>query len=355
MLSKITLKLTGASVLAMVIGAPAAFAQTATDVQGGQVVVEQEDATVDVTVPEPDVNVTQGAPVVTVDQPQPEITVVVPEPTVRVQQQAPIITIEQAQPQVTVVIPEPTVTIMVPEPEVDVATGEPIIDVDQPEPIVRFVRPEPKITIQEAEPNIQIERAEANVDVSTTDEAQIDVTQEDAQVNVQQADGANVVVEEATEEANVSVTGTSEADVTVDQGEARVVVEDFNADESGVIADADDRERYRSMAAERPIFGLTADELVGRNVLSENGEDVGEIDFVGRRGDTIVVIIGVGGFLGMGENEIALPIDQIELRDNEVILPGRTEAELKNMPEFNESEVQLLDPGMRLAEALNLD
>ena len=48
---------------------------TTVDTQGGQVVVEQEDATVNVTVPDPNVEVTQGQPVVTVEQPQSEITV----------------------------------------------------------------------------------------------------------------------------------------------------------------------------------------------------------------------------------------------------------------------------------------
>ncbi|KAA8612264.1 hypothetical protein AL037_07480 [Salipiger aestuarii] len=45
--------------------ASGAFAQTATtetDIQGGQVVVEQEDATVNVSVPDPDIDVTQGQP-----------------------------------------------------------------------------------------------------------------------------------------------------------------------------------------------------------------------------------------------------------------------------------------------------
>lgn len=348
--------LTSVSTLALVAAATVAFAQTATtDVQGGQVVVEQENATVDVTVPEPDVSVTQGAPVVTVEQPQPEITVVVPEPTVRVQQQAPIITIEQAQPQITVRIPEPIVTVMVPQPEVDVTTGEPLVDVDQPEPVVRFIRPEPRITIEESQPNIQIQRSEASVNVRQAEEAQVDVTQEDAQVNVEQAEGANVVVSEATQEAEVNVNASQAADVTVDQGEAQIRINDFNADEAGFMADDNDKERYRTMASERPIFGLTSEELVGRNVLTEAGEDVGEIDFVGRRGDTLVVIVGVGGFLGMGENEVALPIDQVELRDDVVILPERTQAELERMPEYNENEVQLLDPGMRLADSIGLD
>lgn len=46
----------------------------AADVAGGKVVFEQKDAEVDVKVPEPDVNVSQDAPVVTVEQGQPEVT-----------------------------------------------------------------------------------------------------------------------------------------------------------------------------------------------------------------------------------------------------------------------------------------
>jgi hypothetical protein len=276
------------------------------NVAGGQVVVEQEDAEVDVTVPEPDVNVSQDAPVVTVEQGQPEVTVAVPEPTVRVQQQAPIITVEQAQPQVTVRIPEPVVTVQVPKPQVDVETGEPIVDLEQPEPVVKFVRPEPKVTIEEAEA---------------------------PQVNVEGAEGAEIDVE---------------------QEQARVLMEDFNADEQGNMAE-EDRTRYQENVQRLPIFNLTAEELTGRSVATETGEDVGEIDFIGVRGDTVVAIIGVGGFLGMGENEVAIPVEKLIMREDEVIVPGVTEERLESMPEFNEAEVEILDPGMRLAESIGLD
>ncbi|UWR21239.1 PRC-barrel domain-containing protein [Sulfitobacter sp. S190] len=335
------------------------FAQSATGtdettvpVQGGQVVVEQEDATVNVTVPDPNVEVTQGQPVVTVEQPQPEITVVVPEPTVRVRQQAPIITVEQAQPQITVVIPEPVVTVMVPKPQVDVDTGEPIIDLDQPEPVVRFVRPEPKITIQEAQPRIEFQQGEASVNVTASEAAEVNVTQEDAQVNVEQGDDANVSV--TSEEAEVNVVDGGEADVQVEQMQARVVLEDFNADAEGNMSE-EDRSRYQESVKVLPIFDRTAEDLIGRSVATETGEDVGEVDFIGVRGQTLVAIVGVGGFLGMGENEIAVPVEKLILRRDELILPEHTQSQLENMPEYNEAEVKVLEPGIRLAEQLGLD
>lgn len=336
-----------------------AFAQTTTEtndtavnVQGGQVVVEQEDATVNVTVPDPNVEVTQGQPVVTVTQPQPEITVVVPEPTVRVRQQAPIITVEQAQPQITVVIPEPVVTVMVPKPQVDVETGEPIIDLNQPEPVVRFIRPEPRITIQEAQPRIEFQQGEAQVNVTSSAAAQIDVTQEEAQVNVEQGDSANVSV--TNEEAEVNVVGGGEADVQIEQMQARVVMEDFNADEAGNMGD-EDRARYQESVKVLPIFDRNVEDLIGHSVATESGEDVGEVDFIGVRGQTLVAIVGVGGFLGMGENEVAIPLEKLIMRRDELIVPQFTQAQLENMPEYNENEVRILEPGIRLAEELGLD
>ena len=43
------------------------------------------------------------------------------------------------------------------------------------------------------------------------------------------------------------------------------------------------------------------------------------------------------------------------MREDEVIVPGVTEERLESMPEFNEAEVEILDPGMRLAESIGLD
>ena len=43
------------------------------------------------------------------------------------------------------------------------------------------------------------------------------------------------------------------------------------------------------------------------------------------------------------------------MRDDEVFVGGVSVERLESMPEFNEAEVEILDPGMRLAESIGLD
>jgi hypothetical protein len=57
----------------------------------------------------------------------------------------------------------------------------------------------------------------------------------------------------------------------------------------------------------------------------------------------------------MGENEVAVPVEKLIMRRNELIVPQVTQAQLENLPEYNENEVRLLEPGIRLAEELGLD
>ena len=46
------------------------------------------------------------------------------------------------------------------------------------------------------------------------------------------------------------------------------------------------------------------------------------------------VVIGVGGFLGMGEHDVAVPLSRIKHDNDKLILAGATKEALKSMPEF---------------------
>jgi sporulation protein YlmC with PRC-barrel domain len=54
--------------------------------------------------------------------------------------------------------------------------------------------------------------------------------------------------------------------------------------------------------------------MIGSSVYDRMNEDVGKISDVifGRDGRVQAVIIGVGGFLGLGDKDVALPLDRIE-------------------------------------------
>jgi sporulation protein YlmC with PRC-barrel domain len=63
-----------------------------------------------------------------------------------------------------------------------------------------------------------------------------------------------------------------------------------------------------------------ASKIVGLNVYNNNNEKVGAIDelLTDRNGAVKAVVIGVGGFLGMGEHLVAIPFDKIKFVDTPV-------------------------------------
>jgi len=85
---------------------------------------------------------------------------------------------------------------------------------------------------------------------------------------------------------------------------------------------------------------MSAEALIGANVKNKAGETIGEIKdlHLNKDGSIKAAVVGVGGFLGMGERNVLIPWSQIETaRENDADLIVRTEASkdsLKAMPEY---------------------
>lgn len=91
-----------------------------------------------------------------------------------------------------------------------------------------------------------------------------------------------------------------------------------------------------SVASTEAITGWSAkDDVIGKSVFNENDEKVGDIKdvIISSDGSTLYLMVGAGGFLGMGEKEVAVPFDRFERRDNRVLLSGYTKEQLKALPE----------------------
>jgi putative membrane protein len=60
----------------------------------------------------------------------------------------------------------------------------------------------------------------------------------------------------------------------------------------------------------------SAEALIGRTVENTNGDNLGEINnvIINEKGDVVAVIIGVGGFLGIGEKDVGVPFEALEFR-----------------------------------------
>jgi sporulation protein YlmC with PRC-barrel domain len=59
---------------------------------------------------------------------------------------------------------------------------------------------------------------------------------------------------------------------------------------------------------------IMASDLIGTRVVSANNESIGDINdvIVDRNGQVMAAVVGVGGFLGIGEKDVAVPFKSLE-------------------------------------------
>lgn len=82
-------------------------------------------------------------------------------------------------------------------------------------------------------------------------------------------------------------------------------------------------------------------DLMGKAVTNDKNERIGKVDDLiispSKDGSTPAAsfaIIGVGGFLGIGDRDVAIPMEQLKLQDRQLLLPGATKDALKSLPPF---------------------
>ena len=78
--------------------------------------------------------------------------------------------------------------------------------------------------------------------------------------------------------------------------------------------------------------------LIGRDLITSRGENIGEVEnvIVNYDGQVEKVIVDVGGFLGLGEKTVAISLDSLRLSKwNEAVYQG-TEEDLEQMQEYEQ-------------------
>ena len=77
-------------------------------------------------------------------------------------------------------------------------------------------------------------------------------------------------------------------------------------------------------------------QVLGQPVYNEQNHRVGTIDdLVIAPGSAVsFIIIGAGGFVGLGRHDVLVPVEQLKQRDNKFVLPGATKAAIKALPKF---------------------
>lgn len=111
---------------------------------------------------------------------------------------------------------------------------------------------------------------------------------------------------------------------------------------SGVIQSAQTTAVVARFVTIKPADTLSS-KLVGTNLYNKQNESLGEIeDLVIENGKTVTgIVVGVGGFLGMGERYVAIDPSTVTLRmDNNTMRAtvDTTKDNLKNAPTFSYSK-----------------
>ncbi len=86
-----------------------------------------------------------------------------------------------------------------------------------------------------------------------------------------------------------------------------------------------------------------ASNLIGTAVRGPADENLGDINdlLIDRSGNVAAVVIGVGGFLGIGEKDVAVPFQSVEVTradGKDRLVLRKTKDELKNAPTFTEAD-----------------
>lgn len=83
--------------------------------------------------------------------------------------------------------------------------------------------------------------------------------------------------------------------------------------------------------------GYRASKLIGSNVYNEDGDKIGKVDDIVISGDNSVsfAVISVGGFLGIGARNVAVPANLFQGNEKgQIVLPKASKDELLALPAF---------------------
>jgi sporulation protein YlmC with PRC-barrel domain len=93
-------------------------------------------------------------------------------------------------------------------------------------------------------------------------------------------------------------------------------------------------------ATTAPMATADTRKLIGRNIQNAENETIGEIKsiYIDKAGKVDSVIVGVGGFLGVGDREVRIAWSDLKISDNgEKVMVDMTKDQLKAKPEYRYS------------------
>lgn len=76
--------------------------------------------------------------------------------------------------------------------------------------------------------------------------------------------------------------------------------------------------------------------LMGKTIYNDAGQKVGKVEdlIISPDKNVSYVIVGAGGFIGIGRHDVAIPVSQIQDKAGKLVMAGATKDSIKAMPTF---------------------
>ena len=90
---------------------------------------------------------------------------------------------------------------------------------------------------------------------------------------------------------------------------------------------------------------ILASELMGKDVVNHDDETIGSVDdlLIGENEEVVGVVVGVGGFLGIGAKPVVISMNEIEFTSEDDIVVSFTREQLEEAPAFKTLEEQVTE------------
>ncbi len=254
-----------------------------------------------------------GAAQVLVQQSQPTVTVRQAQPEIIVRQPPPLITVQQPQPEIIVRMPPPDVNVAMARPEVQVSMPQPQVQVVSPQ-----AQPQPQIQSSSGQPNVRFER---------TGEPQVIYQPSEGQPQIRfepQGQAASPQAQPAPTQQ------TAQAQLNTDQRAGTGTAAAAGA-ATGAAAQT-------GSIGSPGLQAVKASDLENMSLYNARGERMGDVEEVLTGADNkAYIVVSHGGFLGLGQKQVALPAEQIAMRGDRLIADTLTDEQIRALPEFKQN------------------
>lgn len=247
-----------------------------------------------------------------------------------IQQRQPQVTVDQAQPQITVRQPAPTITIDQPQPEIVVRMPQPDVNVATQRPEVTFRMPQPRVSVnRQGEQRVLINPAEQpQVTFERLGQPRLQIRQApgEPQIRYEQVEAG------ASSAARSAAASRAEQTGSIPRGADRATDRSW-VSEASRLSGANEPVARTPAATPRQ---MSVSQLLDATIYNGRGQELGEIEriIINVADNKRFVVLTSGGFLGLFENEAALPIERIRFENDRLVIRGLTEQDIEQMPDW---------------------